>query len=71
MMSDFYEFNQSREDDFERREERRFRRELIVDPFYDSRIYESEGKVGSRPATSGAPGGAERHQPINNSEGVA
>jgi hypothetical protein len=71
MMSDFYEFNQSREDDFERREERRFRRELIVDPFYDSPVYESEGKVGRQPATSGAPERAERRQPINNSEGVA
>jgi hypothetical protein len=62
MMSDFYEFNQSREDDFERREERRFINELIND---DPDFW--RGSTGLRPErkpkTSASPAAEARRQP--------
>ena len=62
MMSDFYEFNQSREDDFERREERRFINELIND---DPDFW--RGSIGLRPErmpkNSASPAAEARRQP--------
>ena len=62
MMSDFYEFNQSREDDFERREERRFINELIND---DPDLW--RGSIGlspeRKPKTSTSPDAEARRQP--------
>ena len=59
-VNDFYEFNQAREDDFERREERRFVNELIND---DPDFWREIGLKRERKPSA--------HQPIQNSERVA
>jgi hypothetical protein len=62
MMGDFYEFNRSREDDFERREERRFINELIND---DPDFWRGSIRLRPelKPKTSASPDAEARRRP--------